>query len=329
MATTAGRPSRQARVSRPRAARVTPSLVAGVLLLAMALVLLVSASPPQARPDARWQAFLPPSFDRILVGPHGGAVWQGLIPNRAAPLLHRPSLVYLPPRLDPGRRYPVLYLLHGMPGSPYSYVRGLRLATVADGLIFRRALRPLIIVMPVAGKDGRYDGEWTSGWEDFVVHDVVPWVDARLPTIPLPRARILAGMSAGGYGAADIALRHPALFGTVESWSGYFHPLHDGSLAHATSMQLDAHDPSILLERVGGTLRRDGVRFFLSSGTTGDRRLAAQARLFAASLRRFHLRVQLLLRPGGHTHRFWRAQLPSALRFAAPPQPTLGGRSAP
>jgi enterochelin esterase-like enzyme len=197
-------------------------------------------------------------------------------------------------------------------------VKALRLARIADSLIAHRRLSPLIIVMPVAGRTGRYDGEWTSVWEDFVVRNVVPWVDAHLPAIPGPRGRILGGMSAGGYGAVDIALRHPRLFGAVESWSGYFRPLHDGSLRHAGEAQLAAHDPSLLVQRVGPVLRNERVRFYLSSGTTGDWMLAAAARRFAAKLRYFGVPVRLVLRPGGHTHRFWRAQLPAALRFAAP-----------
>src|SRR5438128_1169491 len=101
----------------------------------------------------------------------------------------------------------------------------------------------MIIVMPVAGPSGRYDGEWTGVWERFVVAGVVPWTDAHLPTIASPAGRTIAGPSAGGYGAVDIALRHPDLFGTVESWSGYFSPLRDGSLAHASRIVLGAHDP--------------------------------------------------------------------------------------
>src|SRR5438874_9489397 len=82
-------------------------------------------------------------------GPDGGTVWAGRIPNTLLPD-RRLSGIYLPPGFTPARRYPVVYLLHGMAGSPSSIYRGMRLAEVADGMIARGA-PPFIAVMPVAG----------------------------------------------------------------------------------------------------------------------------------------------------------------------------------
>ena len=130
--------------------------------------------------------------------------------------------MYLPPGVEPDLRYPGLYLLHGLRGSPYSFVGGLRLAAVADTLIHSRRVRPFIAVMPPAGQSPQFDGEWTGPWERFVVHDVLPWSERHLPLSGARRARALAGFSAGAYGAVDMGLRHPGLFGTLESWSGYF-----------------------------------------------------------------------------------------------------------
>ncbi|HEU5211564.1 MAG TPA: alpha/beta hydrolase-fold protein [Gaiellaceae bacterium] len=55
-------------------------------------------------------------------------------------------------------------------------------------------------------------GEWTGPRESFVVDTIVPWTDAHLPTIRSCSGRAGAGLSAGAYGAVDIALRHPRLF---------------------------------------------------------------------------------------------------------------------
>ena len=49
------------------------------------------------------------------------------------------------------------------------------------------------------------------------------------------------GLSAGGYGAVDIGLRHPGLFSTLEAWIGYFHPLGAGALVHADAAGRRAH----------------------------------------------------------------------------------------
>ena len=164
-------------------------------------------------------------------GPDGGTVWTGWIPDTVVPD-SRLSAVYLPPGFTATRRYPVVYLLHGMRGSPASIYRGMQLATVADGLIAGGAA-PFIAVLPVAGP--RVDpnaGEWAGVWERYLVDDVVPWTDAHLPTIPTAAGRALEGICAGGFGAVDIGLRHPGLFGTLGSFDGYFSPVfRDGPFA--------------------------------------------------------------------------------------------------
>src|SRR5437868_5002467 len=103
-----------------------------------------SAAPPALSAPA-------PGWAEVATGPSGGSVWAGRIPNTFVPADRRPSAVYLPPGYAPDGRYPVVYLLHGMPGSPSSFYRGLHLAAVADGLIASGATAPFIAVMPVAG----------------------------------------------------------------------------------------------------------------------------------------------------------------------------------
>jgi enterochelin esterase-like enzyme len=213
-----------------------------------------------------------------------------------------------------------VYLLQGFRGSPYQYIDGLDLAQTADQLITAGTVPPFIAVMPPAGLTTRFVGEWTGVWEDDLVHDVVPWVDRHLPTIAAPDGRTIAGLSAGGYGAVDIGLRHPRLFATFESWSGSFTAPHDGSLAHADAAARAAHDPSSLLPHEAPLLQRLGTRFFLSAGT-GDRADLRAARSFAADLGSLQLPHRLWLGRGSHNGRLWRAQLVPALEYALRPVP--------
>lgn len=261
------------------------------------------------------EAVAPHGWVRIAVGPYGGTVWQGVIPNHADPGHPRSSLVYLPPRVEVHLRYPGLYLLHGLRGSPYSFVGGLRLAAVADGLIHTRRVRPFIAVLPPAGRSSQFDGEWTGPWERYVVQDVVPWSDRHLPLATTHRARTLAGFSAGAYGSVDIGLRHPGLFGTLESWSGYFQSPRDGSLANATPAERTAHDPRALLAARAAELRAGRVRVFLSAGRREPRTLLA-SRAFARELSGFGIDHSLDVTAGGHHGRAWRAVLPTGLLYA-------------
>jgi enterochelin esterase-like enzyme len=211
-----------------------------------------------------------------------------------------------------------VYLLQGFRGSPWQFVAGLRIASVADRAITSGAVRPFIAVAPPAGITRRYDGEWAGAWENYLVDDVVPWTDAHLPTLRTTADRVLAGLSAGGFGALDIGLRHPGLFGTLEAWSGYFSPFHDGPFRDAGARDLAEHDPSLLVLREAPALHRLGTRVYLSSGSTHDRWTTGVTVAFARELAALRVPYSLYLAPGGHDGRFWRSQLPEALRFALP-----------
>jgi enterochelin esterase-like enzyme len=205
--------------------------------------------------------------------------------------------------------------LHGLRGSPYSFVGGLRFAAVADWLIHSRRVHPFIAVLPPAGRSAQFDGEWTGPWERYVVQDVLPWSERHLPLTATPGTRTLAGFSAGAYGSVDIGLRHPGLFGTLESWSGYFKSPKDGSLASATAAERMAHDPLALLPAAAAELRAGHVRIFLSAGR-GEPKTLLAARTFARELSGLGLQHVLDVTAGGHHGRAWRAVLPSGLVYA-------------
>lgn len=202
-----------------------------------------------------------PGFSVTATGPAGGSVLTGPLPGTV-----RPADVYLPPGFSELRRYPVVFLLHGLPGSPSEFVDGAGLLQWADEAITSGTVPPFVAVMPAAGSDHRYNGEWAGPWEQVLVQDVIPWVDAHLPVSSSPRQRVLAGLSAGGFGAFDIALRNPRLFGVVESWSGYFTPLRDGPFKGAGPQLLQANDPRLLVRAQAPLLRAEQTRFFVSTG---------------------------------------------------------------
>jgi hypothetical protein len=294
-----------------RVAVATAALAAAVALLALGSG---AAAAPRQPP-----AGLPAGFVEVASGPDGGGVWSGSIPNT---FVHdtRPSGVYLPPGYSPTRRYPVVYLLHGMPGAPSSFWDSLQLATVADGMIQAGRAAPFIAVMPVGGPTvDPGAGEWAGPWESYLVDDVVPWTDRHLPTLRTPSARALAGLSSGAFGAIDIGLRHPGLFGTLESWDGYFAPVfHDGAFAGMSRAGLLRHTPSLLVRTEAAALRRERARFFLAVGDTDHGVVKRVWTLdFARELRGLGLpRTLLLLSPAQARHP-WRSMFDPGLLFAA------------
>lgn len=257
-------------------------------------------------------AFALPGFTVAATEPQGGQLLEGTFPGTV-----RPGYVYLPPAFDPALRYPVVYLLHGMPGSPSEYPDGTQLGTYADTAIADGTLQPFIGVIPAAGTTARYNGEWAGAWESALVERVLPWVDASLPTIAKPAGRVIAGLSAGGYGAFDIALRHPLLFGAVESWSGYFTPLHDGPFRHAAAATLAANDPTRLVREDAAQLRAASIRFYVSTGAPHSHWIPRAASLrFARELRRLGLPAMYRVFPDRVGE--WREQLDAGLEWAFP-----------
>ena len=257
----------------------------------------------------------PPGFSLVTIGPDGGRLLRGVFPDPSAPQPLRPGYVYYPAGFSLAARYPVIYLLHGMPGDPDEYVDALDLVTTADQLISSDAVSPFIAVIPAAGPTGRYNGEWAGPWETYLDDAVVPWVDGHLPTIAGPEGRTLAGLSAGGFGAVDIALRSPGLFDRIESWSGYFRPLHDGPFTGVGAHTLAANDPTRLASREAAALRRLGLRFFLASGPDHSHWFRKEDTVdFAGELRRLDLPVTLKLFPRRQGE--WRDQFLAGLRWA-------------
>lgn len=280
-----------------------------VSLAALALAAVAPAVAVTRRPPAL------PGFSVVAHARDGGTLMTGIFPSATAPRPLRPGFVYLPAGLDAAHRYPVVYLLHGMPGDPDEYVSSLAIQALADRLISSGAVAPFIAVMPAAGPDVHYNGEWAGPWETYVARDVVPWIDAHLPTDASAGGRTIAGLSAGGYGAADIGLRSPSLFGRIESWSGYFHPLHDGPLQGASPQLLTANDAFALAQREAPLLRARGTRFFLGSGPSHSHWFKEQQTLdFAALLRRLRLPLTLVLEPTSKGQ--YALQLEAGLRWA-------------
>lgn len=126
-------------------------------------------------------------------------------------------LVLLPRDYDNGRRFPVLYLLHGIYGDYKNWDTRTGIETYAKTM-------PLLIVMPDAD-DSWYTNSATvprDKFEDYVAKDLVAEVDRKYRSIPEKRARAIAGLSMGGYGAVKLALKYPDMFVFAGSLSGAF-----------------------------------------------------------------------------------------------------------
>jgi enterochelin esterase-like enzyme len=220
--------------------------------------------------------------------------------------------VYLPPgyAAHPARRYPVMYLLHGVPGRPLAFMLTVRMGVVEDELTARRRSQPMILVMP-SGSTGTFtDKEWANGvaagegWATFVTRDLVQAIDSRYRTIAAQRGRAIAGLSEGGYGAVNIALHHPGEFRVVESWSGYERAAHIRSIFGHDLQLLETNTPLAQIAADAPRLKRTRTFFWFYSGTTDP--LRRQNRTFATQLTSLRVPHVYFESSGGHNWALWR-----------------------
>jgi enterochelin esterase-like enzyme len=249
-------------------------------------------------------------------------------------------IVYLPPGYDReaarGRRFPVLYLLHGDPGRPEIFIRAGALAVQEDVLLARRRIKPMIVVMP-SGRSGLFGGtgtEWANAgggpYEDYVL-DVMHAVDRRFATVRNRQGRGIGGLSEGGFGALNITLHHLADFSVAESWSGYFNETRTGPFSNAPEAVIRANSPEQDVPRMAAAIRRLGYRAWIYQGTL-DSNKPAHIRDMSDELHAAGAEVHYGFFRGGHDWGLWRAQLPRMLIaasrwFATPPRSGAGAFS--
>ncbi len=190
----------------------------------------------------------------------------------------RPVPVYLPAGYDddPGRRYPVVVMLTGYGGTG-PHLLNLRawdesLPQQLDRLIGSGAMAPAIVVMPDCWT--RYGGSQylnssaLGRYEDYLIEEVIPFVDAHYRTLPDRAHRGIAGKSSGGYGALVQGMHHPEVFGAVACHSGdmYFEFCYMGDIAKLGA-NLASYGGWPKLRDEVNSIRPKDTKFYQTMGT--------------------------------------------------------------
>ncbi|MBK9601502.1 MAG: hypothetical protein IPO36_06585 [Anaerolineales bacterium] len=141
--------------------------------------------------------------------------------NLVGEAAERTIQVYLPPSYGiQGNRFPVVYYL---PGYGDSGMIGFNLPDSMDRLVNDGKVNEMIIV--VVNGTNKLGGSFyanspvTGNWEDFIAQDVVGYVDGHFRTLAQAESRGITGHSMGGFGALNIAMHRPDVFGAVYSMS--------------------------------------------------------------------------------------------------------------
>ena len=182
-------------------------------------------------------------FYKVNPVPHGtvSRVWY----DSPALGLERRMTVYTPAGYETGgKRYPVLYLLHGMGGDEEAWISLGRTAQILDNLIAQGKAKPMIVVMPngnasqeaAPGESSRGMVPPTmqlpktmEGSYEQAFPEIVKFIDKNYRTVKSKSGRAIAGLSMGGFHSLHISKQYPDMFNYVGLFSAAIMPNKEAS----------------------------------------------------------------------------------------------------
>jgi S-formylglutathione hydrolase FrmB len=223
-----------------------------------------------------------------------------------------PYRIILPATVPSGKKLPVLYLLHGGGGGFRDWSQ--------DSDVARFAEHGLILVMP-EGASSYYTNAADrpqDRYEDYISNDLIVEVEKQFPAAPGRANRAIMGISMGGFGAVNLALKHPDLFifaaGLSSALDVPSRPLsikriqqyrqHAAIFGPWKSEHRRANDPFVLARSADPS--RTPYLYLACGDQEG---LLPANRQFAALLKDHHIPSEFHSGPGGHDWNQWNRRL--------------------
>jgi enterochelin esterase-like enzyme len=244
--------------------------------------------------------------------------------------MERKYAVYLPPDYETsGRKYPVLYLLHGGGDDQTGWVQFGEVLHITDKAIREGKATPMIIIMPDANTGTRgYNNDARNNWryEDFFFDELMPFVEKKFRIRTDKRYRAVAGLSMGGFGSFIYALHRPDLFSSACPLSAATGPL-TMEMARTQLRRNDASLPDSLVEKYYKRYSvpvlvdampdstKKAVRWYIDCGD--DDFLYEGNSLVHIAMRKKEIPHEFRIRDGVHSWTYWRTSLPDVLEFVS------------
>lgn len=207
--------------------------------------------------------------------------------------------VYLPPCYDdqPQRRYPVLYLIHGM---NYNHDQWDRLGAdeTANALVAAGEVSPFIILMP---RDRSWDEPGKDPFGEVLVEELIPYIDQTYRTLPERKYRAIGGLSRGAGWAVHLGLSRWELFGAI---GGHSLPVFWSDTSRVRGW-LAAIPPDSY------------PRIYLDIGEKDRPSILNSARWFENLLNEAGIPHEWYLNTGYHDEEYWSAHVEAYLRWYA------------
>ena len=166
-------------------------------------------------------------YDELHEGISHGSI-DSIVYNSTTVLTKRKALIYTPPGFSKKKKYPVLYLLHGIGGDEKEWLNGGNPQIILDNLYATGKIEPMIVVMPNgrAMKDDRAIGnimapdkvQAFANFEKDLLNDLIPFIEKSYPVLTDREHRAIAGLSMGGGQSLNFGLGNLDKF----AWIGGF-----------------------------------------------------------------------------------------------------------
>ncbi len=234
--------------------------------------------------------------------------------------------VYLPDSYKKDdKRYPVLYLLHGAGGDENEWLFKGGLRETMDALIAQKLIKPMVVVMPGHTAAWWVDGAKEKG-ETALLKEVLPHAEGKYRIDAVRGNRLIAGLSAGGYGSLNAVMKYPQMFAAAAILSPAIYdpvpPSHSSGVRQPPFQKDGKFDPELWKSlnyvshieayKKSGTI----VPLYINSGDHDTFGIALQAAMLYEKLR-LHQgdAVELRIINGDHEWMLWRDTLGDALKF--------------
>ncbi len=169
-----------------------------------------------------------PGFDVVRPSVAKGKVETISYPSKTVGV-DRKVTIYTPPGFSKEKKYPVLYLLHGIGGDEFEWLNGGTPQVILDNLIADGKTVPMIVVMPNgrAMKDDRAGGnimepakvQAFATFERDLIDDLIPFIEKTYPVLANRESRAIAGLSMGGGQSLNFGLGNLDKFAWVGGFS--------------------------------------------------------------------------------------------------------------
>jgi enterochelin esterase-like enzyme len=168
----------------------------------------------------------------------------------------RQMRVYTPPGYSSDRKYPVLYLLHGIGANNHQWLEGCRAANVVDNLLADGKIQPVLMVFPncdaninatnatasarprEGGRRGGFEG-YGAPFENDLLQDIIPYIESHYSVFADREHRALAGLSMGGGQSLNIGLSHIDTFANIGGFSSAPNTYEFGGISPDTKLLPD------------------------------------------------------------------------------------------